>query len=240
MYKGIQISLTIPVYNESKHIEEVINSIPNFVDNIVVVEDASTDDTRKILKKIDDKRLSIIFHDSNMGVGQSTIEGHNLGIKLGADILVRIDGDGQMDIDYIETFVNHLVNENYHFVKGDRLSSKELYKNMPRNRIIGNKILTFLTRVTTRYWKLKDAQNGFTAIKSDFFEKLNTKRIKKDYRFENSLLFELNLAGAKIIEVQMTAIYKEETTYIKLNSFIPKMVYFQLVLLLTRPFKKQS
>jgi len=231
MYKNKKISVCIAAYNEEKHIKSVIENVPDYVDLIVVVNDASTDSTSKILNSLSNPKLHILNNESNKGVGKSTVLGFLHGIKLGADILVKCDGDGQMDFKYLPELLNPLIDENYDFTKGNRFYNKNLFKNMPKSRIIGNRILTFITKITTGYFKINDSQNGFLAIKAEVFKKLRINKIHNRYIFENSLLFELNLIKAKIKEIPMKAIYGSEESHIKLNSFIPEMILFQLSLI---------
>ncbi|MHA1224083.1 MAG: glycosyltransferase family 2 protein [Candidatus Heimdallarchaeaceae archaeon] len=240
MYEGKKVSITIPVYNESKHIQEVIENIPNYIDFIVVIDDASTDNTLRILNDINEKRLYIIKHDRNQGVGKSTLDGHNLGVEMGADILIRSDGDGQMDMSNLPKLIDPLIFDDIDYTKGNRMASKSLYKCMPKIRVLGNRILTFMTRAATGYWKLQDSQNGFTAIKVETYNLLRQKHIKNDYRFENSMLYELSLVKAKIKEVDMPAIYGDEKSSIRLATFIPKMLIFLAKLFFNRIFRKKE
>ncbi|MHA1401650.1 MAG: glycosyltransferase family 2 protein [Candidatus Heimdallarchaeaceae archaeon] len=240
MYKDKKISVTIPVYNESKFIQAVIRSVPEFIDYIVVVNDASTDRTQEILENIRDSRLSVIQHEKNEGVGKSTIDGHLEGIKLGADILVRADGDGQIDMKYIKDLIIPLIEEDVDFTKGNRLSSKMYYRDMPFIRYIGNKILTFLTRLSTGYWFLQDSQNGLSAITTKIFCKIPLTNLQKGYLFENSYLVELSKIGAKIKEIDMFAIYGDEKSSINMCKFIPKMIFFQLSCIIKKAFIKKN
>jgi glycosyltransferase involved in cell wall biosynthesis len=230
--------MTIPVFNESKHIEQVLEDIPSFVDYVIIVDDASTDDTLEKLELYKYDKLIIIKHETNKGVGQSTIDGHNLGVKLGADILVRSDGDGQMNMEFLVSLINPIIEDGIEFAKGNRMSSKEMHKEMSILRLVGNTILTYMTKITTGYWNLRDAQNGFTAIKRDTFLRIKQKSLRKDYRFENSVLFELSLLDSKIVEVDIPAIYIDEVSGINLFTFIPKMITYQVMLFFSKPFRK--
>ncbi|UJG41534.1 MAG: glycosyltransferase family 2 protein [Candidatus Heimdallarchaeum aukensis] len=240
MYKNKKICLVIPVYNEEDHIEEVIKEIPEFIDFIIVIDDKSTDNTLKILKNIKEERLHIIVHETNQGVGKSTVNGFLLGEELGADIFVRIDGDGQMKAELLPKFLDPLIDEDYDFAKGNRMSNKKLREQMPKYRFIGNKILTWITKITTGYWNVNDAQNGYTAMKKETFKKIRHEKLNAGYTFENSMLFELSLINAKIKEIEMKAIYQNESSSIKLRNFIPSMILYQLSLIPRRIFYKMK
>ncbi len=245
MFNGLRIAVTIPVFNEELHIEDVIKTIPGYVDFIVVVDDCSTDNSFNKLLNINDNRLFILRHKKNKGVGKSTIDGHLFGVFLGADILVRIDGDGQMDPKLIKEFVKPIIADNYDFTKGNRLFSKEHRKQMPKLRLIGNFILTWITRILSGNHAIMDSQNGFTAIKSNCFRKLHLDKLRYGYVFENSVLFQLCLINAKIKDIPMKAKYGNETSHIKLCKFIPAMIFFcldsffyELKIRIKRLFKK--
>jgi len=226
MYKSKKISITLPVLNEEKHIAKVVRKIPSFVDYIIIINDGSTDNTLSIIENLNDSRIHLINHEYNLGVGKSTIEGHLFAIELGSDILVRIDGDGQMDSSLLTLLLDPHFDENVQFTKGDRISMKENRKLMPIKRLIGNKILSFLTRIITGYWKLSDSQNGYTALQSKVFKSFNLARLKHDYIFENSVLFELSLVGAKIKDIEMKSVYEYEISSIKMMKFIISMIKF--------------
>ncbi|MHA1408432.1 MAG: glycosyltransferase family 2 protein [Candidatus Heimdallarchaeaceae archaeon] len=234
MYRGKKISITIPVYNEENHIEEVIQNIPDIVDFIIIVDDASSDKSWEKISKFKDERIHTIRHEVNQGVGKSTLDGHNLAIKLGSDILVRIDGDCQMDLNYLEPLITPLFDDDIHFTKGNRLKQKKMRQGMPKFRLFGNLILTKMTQIMTGYYQISDPQNGYTAIKAEIFKKLNQKKIKTDYIYENSILFELSEINANIVEVDMHSKYGKETSSIIYPKFIVSMITYFLVCLVRR------
>jgi len=226
MFDNSRIAVTIPVFNEESHIKDVIEAIPNYVDYIIVVDDCSSDNSFKQLLNINDSRLFILRHKKNKGVGKSTIDGYLFGIFLGADILVRIDGDGQMNPKLIKEFIKPIINENYDFTKGNRLYSKKHRMQMPKLRLIGNLILTWMTKIISGNYTIMDSQNGFIAIKAECFRKLHLGKLRYGYVFENSVLFQLSLINARIKDIPMKAKYGDEISHIKLYKFIPAMIIF--------------
>lgn len=234
MFQGMKVSITIPVYNEEHFIGDLLSDIPEIIDYIVVVDDASTDNSWEIIKSFQDSRIYRIRHEENQGVGKSTLAGHNKGVELNADFLVRIDGDYQMDLDYLVPLLEPLMENNIHFTKGNRLRIKEMRGEMPRFRLFGNLILSLLIRFMTGYHNISDPQNGYTAIKKDVYMRLNRKRIKTCFVYENSILFELSELGANIKEIDMHSKYREETSSIIYSKFIWSMLSYMIVCILRR------
>ena len=226
MYYNKKISVTIPVFNEENHIQEVLEQIPSYVDYIVVVDDASSDNTYEKIQTHNDKRVHIIEHKENMGVGKSTVDGHILGIELGADILVRVDGDNQMDTDNLPRLLEPLITDSIDYTKGNRLCSKECWKDMPKFRLLGNFLLTYINRILIGCNKIQDPQNGFTAIKTETFNKIKVENLKNNFLFENSMLLELHLIKANMINIDIKANYGDETSHLKVGKFILGMFKF--------------
>lgn len=237
MFKGKKVSITIPVFNEGRFIQKVLSNIPDIVDYIVVVDDASTDNSWKQINQVNDSRIFKIKNNKNQGVGKSTLDGHQKGVELDADFLVRIDGDHQMDMDYLIPLLEPLLENNVHFTKGNRLRKKEMRKDMPKFRFFGNVILSKMTQYMTGYRNISDPQNGYTAIKKEVFKLLKKERIKLNYIYENSVLFELSELNANIREIDMYSKYGEETSSIKYTKFITSMFSYMIVCII-RKFRK--
>ena len=226
MYRNRKISITIPVFNEELFIKDVISNLPEFIDHIIIVDDASSDNSWKKINELKDNRIIKLQHEYNQGIGKSTITGHQKAIELGAEFLVRIDGDHQMDSKHLIPLLKPLFDENIHFAKGNRLRKKAMRESMPKFRLIGNIILSKMTQITTGYKHVSDPQNGYTAIKSDVFELLNKDKLKPNYLYENSILFELSQIGSNIKEVDMQSKYGNEKSSIKYHKFIFSMISY--------------
>lgn len=225
MYKNNKIAAVIPAYNEEKNIATVINSIPQFVDYVIVINDKSTDGTAEIIKLLHDGTRVFALHNStNLGVGGTRVAGftHVL-TQTDADIIVNIDGDGQMDLTYLPTLLDPIIN-GYDFSKGNRFYTTTSFTGMPSYRIAGNIMLTFLNKISTGYWSVFDPQNGYTAIKTTTLKKIDLTRLSLGYSFENDFIGNLSLINATIKDVDIPAIYGNETSSINLKTVIPEII----------------
>lgn len=216
------IAVIIPAFNVEKYVDTVINQLPTFIDFIIVVDDCSQDTTTQEVEKIKDKRIHLIRHEKNQGVGGAMLSGYNLAFELGANIMVKVDGDDQMDPTYIESLINPIVELKADYTKGNRfLHIKELQK-MPVVRRIGNLGLSFLTKLSSGYWNIFDPTNGYTAIHRDVYELLDKEAIDKDYFFETSMLIQLNKIKALVLDIPIPAKYDDQLSNISLMSTLFK------------------
>lgn len=224
MYGGKRIAVVVPAFCEEKHIADVIGTTPDFVDHIVVVDDASPDGTAEAARSVPDPRLELVVHEVNQGVGGAVVTGHRRALELGADVSVVMAGDGQMDPAYLDRLLDPLVTGGYGFAKGNRFFSASSFQGMPRNRLFGNVVLTFMTKAASGYWDLVDPQNGYTAISRDVLERLPLDRISKRYEFENDLLIWLNILNVRAVDVAIPAVYGEEVSTMHLTTVIPRLL----------------
>lgn len=222
MYKGRSIYVIIPCYNVADHIEQVVASMPPEVDGIIAVEDGSTDATGDVLRRIDEPRNLLIPHATNGGVGAAMVTGFRAAAEKGADILVKVDGDGQMDPAYLPALLDALIEGEYDYAKGNRLLHREGLAQMPRARRIGNLVMTLLTKLASGYWHVLDPQNGFVAIKRSTWLLLDHKLIDSGYFFENDMLVQLNIVDARIKDIPMPARYGSERSHVRLSRVIPR------------------
>ncbi|MBL7053955.1 glycosyltransferase family 2 protein [Patescibacteria group bacterium] len=236
MLKNKSIGVVVPAYNEEKLIEKTLATIPNFVDKIIVVNDFSKDKTKNIIEgyKNQDKRIILINHKKNQGLGQSLIDGYLKSIELKIDIIAIMAGDAQMDPDDLHKIIEPIIKKNIGYVKGNRLLTHNISKIMPMHRLIGNSFLTLLTKFATGYWSLIDPQCGYTAISLQALESINIKKMTKGYGYNADILNMLNLANIKVQDVEVKPIYGEEKSKIKLITYIPKVSYLLLILYLRR------
>jgi len=222
MYANKTIAAVVRAYNEEKFIDSVIDSIPDYVDRIYVVNDASTDGTLGKIKNISRKngRVIPVNRRRRGGAGSAAISGHLRALQDNNDIIVMLDGDGQMDTELMGRFLEPIVLDRADYVKGNRLSSKEHLREMPALRILGNYLLTNLTRLASGYWHVSDPQNGYTAITAGTLRKINLGKIENGFAFENDILVKLNVAGAKVVDVPHPAVYRGQHSKIRYSSFI--------------------
>lgn len=214
----------MPAYNEAAHVGDVVRTMPEFVDDIVVVDDCSSDGTSEAALAPNDPRLTLIRHDPNQGLGGSLVDAHKKALELGGDIMVVMAGDGQMDPAYLPDLLRPILEDGYDFTKGNRFFGLGSYAGMPGHRVFGNVALTFMTKVATGYWDMFDPQNGYTATTRHASERVDWDRIVRDYSFENDVLAELGIMRARIRDVDIPAVYGEEISDIKLRKVIPSFV----------------
>jgi glycosyltransferase involved in cell wall biosynthesis len=148
LYKSLRIAVVVPAHNEQAHIADVISGMPKLVDHIIVIDDTSSDSTFEVATAAADKRTEIIRHEVNTGVGGAVITGHRRAIELGADVSVVMAGDDQMDPDYLPSLLDPIAERGYGFVKANRFFSMQSFAGMPRHRVFGNMVLTFLTKAS--------------------------------------------------------------------------------------------
>jgi glycosyltransferase involved in cell wall biosynthesis len=225
MYKGKRICVVVPCYNEENTVSEVIRTMPSIVDHIVVVDDASSDKTSDVALSCGDSRVEVRRHERNMGVGGAIVTGHKRAIQLGADVSVVMAGDGQMSPEYLPTLLDPVVAGECSFAKGNRFLGKHMLREMPRARVFGNAVLSLLTKFASGYYHIFDPQNGYTAASTLALMKLDLDDLAKGYVFENDMLVELNIIGARVIDVAIPAVYRGRS---KLNAFTfaPRILMF--------------
>lgn len=210
MIDGMKVAVVIPCYRVSKDIAAVIAEIPASVDGIIAVNDASPDDTAVVLASITDPRLRTIHHERNQGVGGATVTGMLAAIEDGYDVVVKLDGDGQMDPADIPRLVGPLASGMADHVKGSRYHHARALGAMPRWRFIGNIGLTFLMKLSSGYWNVLDPVNGYLATRTDVLTRLPLDQLSKRYFFESDLLIRLNIIEARVADLPQPARYAGE------------------------------
>lgn len=221
MYQDRNIAVVIPAHNEEKLIGRTIETMPDYIDKLIVVNDASKDGTQQVVESLKEQmedRLISITHQRNIGVGGSIKTGYRKSMELNMDITLVMAGDGQMDPDQIPSLLDPIVEGEADYTKGNRLSHPEVLK-MPRIRRIGNSILTLLTKIASGYWGIIDPQNGYTAISKKALVEMNLENVYDGYGCPNDILIELNIQEIKVKNVQMPPIYGEEKSGIKIGRY---------------------
>jgi glycosyltransferase involved in cell wall biosynthesis len=215
------VCVVIPAYKVSDQIIEVVRSIGPEVSKIIVIDDACPDSSGKVLiAGIKDPRLEVIFHSLNTGVGGAVITGYKKALLYGCDVVVKVDGDGQMDTARIIDLIQPTLENRADYTKGNRFFEIDYVKQMPKIRIVGNLGLSFMTKLSTGYWHIFDPNNGFTAIHKSILERLNLEKIDKRYFFESDMLFRLNLLDAKVLDIAIPARYGEEKSSLKIRKVL--------------------
>lgn len=206
------IAVVIPAYRSERHITKVLEGIPPFVTFIVVVNDSSPDQTAELVQSSVDPRVYLVSHETNQGVGGAVLSGYQKSIELGAEIIVKMDSDGQMEPAYIIPLIAPILTDQADYTKGNRfLHIKEL-KSMPLIRRLGNAGLSFLTKAASGYWNIFDPTNGYTAIHASVIPALDIEKVHRRYFFESSMLIELGKVRAVVHDVQIPAKYQDEVS----------------------------
>lgn len=206
----MKIAVIIPSYRVSQKVLGVIDRIGPEVSGIFVVDDKCPEQSGEMVKKqCRDPRVKVILQEKNEGVGGATLRGF-LAAAKDFQVLVKLDGDGQMDPALIPRLVRPLLQGRADYCKGNRFHSPRALAGMPLVRVIGNAGIGFLAKITTGYWNISDPTNGFIALHSSLLPYLDTERIAKRYFFENDLLFRLGLVRAAVSDMPMQALYADE------------------------------
>lgn len=216
-----RIAVVIPCYRVHDQILSVLQSIGPECAAIYVVDDACPEGTGKqVREQCQDPRVRVCFHDTNQGVGAAVMTGYRAALKDGATVLVKVDGDGQMDPAEIPTLVAPIVQGEVDYAKGNRFFNLAGLSRMPLVRIVGNAALSFITKFSSGYWDVFDPTNGYTAIHREVAERLPFERLAPGYFFESDMLYQLGLLRAVVRDVPIDARYGHETSSLNLGRAI--------------------
>lgn len=223
------IAVVIPCYKVAAHICSLIDQIGDGVDAIFVVDDCCPENTGKLVERsCADARVRVIYHQVNQGVGGAVLTGYKAAIEAGADVIVKLDGDGQMDPSLIPAFIAPILHGEADYTKGNRFFDVETAQQMPPVRLIGNIGLSFLTKLSSGYWNLFDPTNGYTAISAQVANRLPTNKISRRYFFESDMLFRLNTLRAVVLDIPMFAKYGEEQSNLSVSRELPRFLFKNL------------
>jgi glycosyltransferase involved in cell wall biosynthesis len=208
-----KIAVVIPCYRVTGHVLEVIANIGMEVSAIFAVDDCCPDGSGDLIaKNCTDARVVVLRHPQNQGVGGAVMTGYRAAIEAGADVIVKVDGDGQMDPGLIPVFIAPIVAGEADYTKGNRFFDLEEIRAMPKARIFGNAVLSFMTKLSSGYWHLFDPTNGYTAIHANVARHLPFEKISRGYFFETDMLFRLGTLRAVVVDVPMDARYGDEVS----------------------------
>jgi glycosyltransferase involved in cell wall biosynthesis len=221
MSQSESIAVVIPSYKVTRHILGVIDGIGPEVERIYVVDDKCPDHSGDFVSaNCRDPRVTVLRHEQNQGVGGAVMTGYRAAIADGASVIVKVDGDGQMNARLIPAFVAPILAGEADYTKGNRFFSLEHIRAMPPMRLFGNAMLSFLTKLSSGYWDLFDPTNGFTAIHANAARYLPFDKISRRYFFESDMLFRLNTLGAVVADVPMDAVYADEVSNLKISRIV--------------------
>jgi dolichol-phosphate mannosyltransferase len=221
MHRTEPIAVVIPSYKVTRHILGVISGIGPEVTRIYVIDDKCPDGSGQFVRAhCTDPRVVVLEHAANEGVGGAVITGYRAAIADGATVIVKVDGDGQMDASLIPAFVAPILAGEADYTKGNRFFNLEQIGQMPPLRLFGNAVLSLMTKVSSGYWDLFDPTNGYTAIHADAARYLPFDKLSRRYFFETDMLFRLNTLGAVVVDVPMDAQYGDEVSNLKISRIV--------------------
>jgi glycosyltransferase involved in cell wall biosynthesis len=222
LYLDRHIGVVVPARDEGLLIGRTLKSMPSFVDHVVVVNDGSRDQTAIVVHQLAraDARITLIHNSQSKGVGAAILKGYSVLAAAGVDIIAVMAGDAQMDPRDLAPLLAPICRNEADYVKGDRFSHPHLWRSMPNDRILGNLVLTWLTRRASGYQALRDAQCGYTAIAASWVPRLSDAPIEPGYGFPNSLLSYLGGAGARLGQVCVRPIYGDEKSGLKMSNVL--------------------
>lgn len=215
------IAVVIPCYRVTAHILQVIADIGPEVHRIYIVDDACPDGSGELVAdRCTDSRVTVLHHAVNQGVGGAVLTGYRAALNDGIDIIVKVDGDGQMKPSLIPYFVAPIARGQADYAKGNRFYNLAHIHKMPAVRLIGNAVLSFMAKLSTGYWALFDPTNGYTAIHAKAARRLDFQHISQRYFFETDMLFRLNTIRAMVVDVPMDAHYGDEKSNLRISKIL--------------------
>lgn len=220
-----RIAVVIPCFKVQKHILNVLALVGPEVEKIYVVDDCCPEQSGQWVKShCKDPRVQVIFNARNLGVGGATITGYKAALEDHMDLVVKVDGDEQMDPRLIPKLIRPIIDGSADYTKGNRFYSYELVRDMPKMRVLGNGVLSFFIKISSGYWNILDPNNGYTAIHRAALQHIDLDKISQGYFFESDLLFRLNTVRAVVMDVPMQAVYGEEKSNLKILQVMPSFV----------------
>ena len=224
MFEGKRVAVVVPAYEEEHLVRETLRGIPDFVDRVIVVDDASRDRTAERAREVGDGRLEVIVHAENGGVGAAIVTGYRRALEEGIDVTCVMAADNQMDPEELASLVAPVARGDVDYAKANRLFTGEAWTLIPRVRYLGNAVLSLLTKIASGYWHIADSQAGYTALSLDALRRLDLVRVYRRYGFPNDLLVHLNVINARVCDVPSRPIYGiGERSGIRLRRVVPRI-----------------
>ncbi len=216
-----KIAVVIPAYRVTAQVLGVIAAVPLHIWRIYVVDDACPDGSGALVEAHHQStRVTVLRHEKNLGVGGAVMRGYVQAAADGATVIVKIDGDGQMNPALIQKFVQPILLGQADYTKGNRFYDLRKIRAMPPVRIVGNMALSFISKLSSGYWQIFDPTNGYTAIHAKLISRLPLAQISERYFFESDLLFRLNTIRALVLDIPMDAHYANETSHLKIGNIV--------------------
>jgi glycosyltransferase involved in cell wall biosynthesis len=224
MLEGKRVAVVVPAFDEEGLVGETLRGIPEFVDRVFVVDDASRDGTSAAAEEVGDGRVVVLRRDRNGGVGAAIATGYRRALEEGIDVTCVMAADRQMDPDELRGLVEPVARGDVEYAKANRLVSGEAWKVIPHTRYLGNAVLSLLTKIASGYWHVADSQAGYTALSLDAIRRLDLDALYPRYGFPNDMLVHLNVQNARVRDVPSRPIYDVgERSGIRLRSVVPRI-----------------
>jgi glycosyltransferase involved in cell wall biosynthesis len=229
MVDGKRVAVVVPAYDEESLVAQTLAGIPDFVDRVYVVDDASRDATAERAAGTGDARVEVIRHDRNRGVGAAIVSGYRRALEEQLDVTCVMAADNQMDPAELLGLVEPVARGELEYAKANRLFSGEAWEVIPRTRYLGNAILSLLTKIASGYWHVADSQAGYTALSLDALRRLDLERLYPRYGFPNDVLVHLNVQNARVRDVPSRPIYDVgERSDLRLHAVVPRISWLLL------------
>ncbi len=224
-----KISLVIPCFKVKNQILDVIKNIPSEIfHKIYIVNDNCPENSWKVIEEnldiLSKDKIKFLHNEINLGVGGATKKGFYEAIKDNQDIIVKMDGDGQMDPIYLNKLLKTIDNGENDYAKGNRFYNFEGMRGMPKLRLFGNAVLSFIAKLSHGYWNIYDPNNGYIAMSVKVLKQIPIEKLSNSYFFESDLLFRMNILGAKVIDVPMNSVYRNEK-----SNLVIKKIFFEFL-----------
>jgi glycosyltransferase involved in cell wall biosynthesis len=224
MLEGKRVAVVVPAHDEEGLIAQTLQGIPGFVDRIYVVDDGSGDATSERARGVGDPRVEVIVHDRNQGVGAAIVTGYKRALAERIDATAVMAGDNQMDPDELEALALPVVRDELDYAKANRLFTGSAWQLIPRNRYLGNAVLSLLTKIASGYWHIADSQAGYTVLSRRMLQLLDLDRIYVSYGFPNDMLVHLNVWNARVRDFPSRPIYGVgERSGIRIRRIVPRI-----------------
>jgi glycosyltransferase involved in cell wall biosynthesis len=229
MLEGKRVAVVVPAFDEERLVGETLRGIPNFVDRIFVVDDASRDATVATVEGLGDSRVLLLRRERNGGVGAAIAAGYRQARDEAVDVTCVMAADNQMDPEELRALVEPVARGEVEYAKANRLVSGEAWNVIPRTRYLGNAVLSLLTKIASGYWHVADSQAGYTALSLDAIRRLDLDALYPRYGFPNDMLVHLNVQNARVRDVPSRPIYDVgERSGIRLRSVVPRISWLLL------------
>lgn len=237
MSKAPKITVVVPCYRVKARVLDVLAGIGTEVTRVFCVDDACPQKSgAHIQKHCRDKRVKVIYLPENRGVGGAVMAGYQAALEEGADVVVKLDGDGQMDPRLIPVMVRPVTHGLADYSKGNRFYSLENLRHMPVVRIFGNAVLSYMSKFSTGYWNIADPTNGYTAVSGKVLRLLPLQKLSRGWFFETDMLFRLNTVGAVVLDVPMEALYAGESSNLSAGGVVLQFLWKHTVNYVKRVF----